>query len=205
MKAASGNEVRIQSSPPVSDPQRSFFMADRIFHKKVGVAIHPFSFYHWGQCILAENVIYDKIFKSKPQWRLELTPEQYRVCREKGTERAFSGAYWKHIEKGRYGCICCDNVLFSSETKFDSGSGWPSFWAPIDVQNVTAEVDNRHNMRRMEIRCGRCDAHLGHVFADGPKPSGLRYCINSVALQFQGDQTSPFQKMLNATLNGADI
>jgi peptide-methionine (R)-S-oxide reductase len=140
----------------------------------------------------------EKITKSKQQWRLELTPEQYRVCREKGTERPFSGQYWNHQEKGRYRCVCCGEVLFSSDTKFDAGCGWPSFSAPIAAQNVATAADHSHDMQRTEVLCGKCGAHLGHVFADGPQPTGLRYCINSVALQFQAAQASPFQELLNA-------
>lgn len=129
----------------------------------------------------------DKVSKSKQEWQAELTPEQYRVCREKGTERAFTGAYWDSKEKGQYRCTCCGEPLFNSDTKFDSGTGWPSFWAPIDTQSVAVETDSSLFMKRTEVLCRKCGAHLGHVFEDGPKPSGLRYCINSVSLQFQPD------------------
>ena len=132
----------------------------------------------------------DKITKSDEDWRRSLTPEQYRVTRECGTEPPFSGKYYKYKGDGKYVCIACGNVLFSSDTKFESGSGWPSFWAPISEKGITKIIDKSHGMERVEVRCSRCGAHLGHVFEDGPRPTGLRYCINSVALDFVDKDSS---------------
>jgi peptide-methionine (R)-S-oxide reductase len=126
-----------------------------------------------------------KIEKSDAEWRAALTPEQYRITRGHGTERAFTGPYWDEKTPGLYKCVCCDRPLFSSETKFDSGSGWPSYWAPVDGAAVTEHEDNSLFMSRVEVRCADCDAHLGHVFPDGPEPTGLRYCINGHALKLE--------------------
>jgi peptide-methionine (R)-S-oxide reductase len=127
----------------------------------------------------------DKVTKTDEEWRKELTPEQYHVARQKGTEPAFTGKYWDNHEKGLYRCACCGAELFQSNTKFESGTGWPSFYAPVEPGNVRTEEDTSYGMRRVEALCAQCDAHLGHVFPDGPKPSGLRYCMNSASLNFE--------------------
>ena len=127
----------------------------------------------------------EKQKKSEKEWRSELTPEQYRVLREKGTEAPFTGKYNKFYQKGVYRCAACGELLFDSDTKYDSGSGWPSFWAPVEEGKIAEETDASHGMLRKEILCSKCGGHLGHVFEDGPNPTGLRYCVNSLSLKFE--------------------
>jgi len=129
----------------------------------------------------------DKVEKSEAEWRDELTPEQYRILREKGTERAFTGVYWDEKQAGTYVCAGCGQPLYSSSTKFDSGTGWPSFSEPVDPEAVETEVDRSHFMTRTEVHCSRCGGHLGHVFDDGPRPTGQRHCINSSSLKLRED------------------
>ncbi len=130
----------------------------------------------------------EKVTKTDEEWRQQLSPEQYQVTRHAGTEPAFTGKYWKAKDKGTYECVCCGQPLFTSDTKFESGTGWPSFYKPVDGEAVDTHTDRTHGMVRSEVRCSSCDAHLGHVFEDGPAPTGLRYCMNSAALDLKPEE-----------------
>jgi methionine-R-sulfoxide reductase len=137
---------------------------------------------------LTPKQLVPKVVKPDEEWRRQLTPEQFQIARGKGTERAFCGVFFDHHQPGLYSCVCCALPLFTASAKFDSGTGWPSFFQPIATENVATHTDLSHGMRRVEILCARCDAHLGHVFEDGPKPTGLRYCLNSASLVFAANE-----------------